>query len=263
MNKPFHGSCAVVTGASSGIGRAIAIELARAGVDRMLVHYRQNDEGARKTLEEVDALGCQGSIVAADLSIAADRCHLVETAFASLGSIQTWVNNAGADVLTGRATSLDFEAKLRRLLEVDVIGTFDLSRRIAQRMMAQPATKPPSIVFLGWDQSPYGMEGDAGQMFGAVKAAVMAFAASMAQDVAPKIRVNTVAPGWIQTQWGKSTGSYWNDRAQQQSLMHRWGRPADVARAVLYVADPGNTFITGQTIEVNGGWNRRFPESKD
>ena len=100
------------------------------------------------------------------------------------------------------------------------------------------------------------MEGDAGQMFGPVKAAVMAFAVSLAQSVAPRIRVNTIAPGWIQTSWGKQASQAWQDRAKGQSLMHCWGTPEDVARSVVYVSDPENTFLTGQTINVNGGWNR-------
>jgi 3-oxoacyl-[acyl-carrier protein] reductase len=69
--------------------------------------------------------------------------------------------------------------------------------------------------------------------------------------------VNTIAPGWIRTSWGESSSEYWSDRAKNQSLMHRWGKPEDVAKAVLYAADPDNTFLTGQTIDINGGWNRR------
>ena len=124
-------------------------------------------------------------------------------------------------------------------------------------MRQQTSAFPPSIVFIGWDQAAVGMEGDAGQMFGPVKGAVMAFAACFAQSVAPEVRVNTIAPGWIQTSWGQSASEYWNHRAKSQSLMHRWGQPEDVAKGVVYVADPENTFLTGQTIDINGGWNRK------
>jgi 3-oxoacyl-[acyl-carrier protein] reductase len=136
------------------------------------------------------------------------------------------------------------------------MGTIQLSRVVASRLLDQKSPVPPSIVFIGWDQAPHGMEGDAGQMFATVKAAVMAFANSLAQTVSPHVRVNTIAPGWIQTSWGESSSQYWNDRAKDQSLMHRWGQGDDVARAVLYAADPENTFLTGQTIDINGGWNR-------
>ena len=114
------------------------------------------------------------------------------------------------------------------------------------------------MIFVGWDQAPAGMEGEAGMMFGPVKAAVMAFANSLAQTVAPHVRVNTVAPGWIQTAWGETVQGYWNDRAKSQALMNRWGHPEDVAEAVAYLTSPASEFITGQTIEVNGGFNRRF-----
>jgi 3-oxoacyl-[acyl-carrier protein] reductase len=261
---------AVVTGASSGIGRAIAIALADAGVTRLVVHYRANRSGAERTIESCRRLGCQATACQADLSLEADRQCLVERAFEGLGEIQTWVNNAGADVLTGDAATLNFAAKLRRLMDVDVVGTIHLSRLVAERLVGQAerlggqacggerGSAPASLIFIGWDQAPLGMEGDAGQMFAPVKAAVMAFAASLAQSVAPHIRVNTIAPGWIQTSWGDSTSQYWHDRAKSQSLMGRWGQPADVARAVIYAADPENTFLTGQTITLNGGWNRRY-----
>lgn len=254
----FRDTSAVVTGASSGIGQAIAVALARCGVSRLLVHYRQNEPGAQRTVAEAEAFGCEVSLLSGDLSLADDRQQLIDTAFGRLGPLQTWVNNAGADVLTGDAQSQSFEAKLNRLVEVDLVGTILLSRIVAERMSGLETVYPPSIVFIGWDQAPGGMEGDAGQMFGPVKAAVMAFAASLAQAVAPKIRVNTIAPGWIQTAWGKSSSQYWTQRAEQQSLMQRWGSPDDVAKAVLYAADPKNTFLTGQTIDVNGGWNRRY-----
>lgn len=254
----FRETSAVVTGASSGIGRSIAVALARCGVSRLLVHYRANQSGAEQTAAELEELGCQTVLLAADLAVEDDRQLLVETAFDRLGPVQTWVNNAGADVLTGDAGSMSFADKLDRLLNVDVVGTILLSRMVADRMQHQGADPPASITLIGWDQAPHGMEGDAGQMFGPVKAAVMAFAASFAQSVAPKVRVNTVAPGWIQTAWGKSTSDYWSQRAKGQSLMGRWGTPDDVARAVLFAADPQNSFLTGQTIEVNGGWNRRY-----
>ncbi len=89
-------------------------------------------------------------------------------------------------------------------------------------------------------------------------AAVMSFAASLAQSVAPMVRVNTVAPGWIRTAWGETVNDYWNERAKAESLMNRWGHPDDVAKAVVYLADPNNSFVTGEVINVNGGWDRTY-----
>lgn len=258
MSGRFAGTRAVVTGASSGIGHSIAISLAQAGADEVLVHYRNNRSGADQTVAAIRDVGGQASSIAADLATASDVDRLVATAFDRLGTIDSWINNAGADVLTGSASDLPFDEKLQCLLNVDVRGTIALSRQVIARMLKQSCERPASMVFIGWDQASSGMDGDAGQMFGPVKAAVMAFASSLAQSVAPQIRVNTIAPGWIRTSWGESTTGYWDQRARGQSLMQRWGEPLDVAQAVLYVADPANTFLTGQTIEINGGWSRRF-----
>jgi 3-oxoacyl-[acyl-carrier protein] reductase len=270
----FQSIRAVVTGASSGIGREVAIEIARRaatktpGDDRamtsspaLLVHFRSNRQGAEETARQIRAHGVAADLAQADLSDAADRASLVDAAWQFLGVPTTWINNAGADVLTGDLAKQTFEKKLRVLMEVDVIGTIDLARQVVDRWRSGgPQDDPPSMTFIGWDQAPRGMEGDAGQMFGPVKAAVMAFANSLAQEVAPAIRVNTVAPGWIKTAWGETTDHYWDGRAKRQSLAERWGKPIDVARAVCFVADPENTFCYGQSIEANGGWNRTHPK---
>ncbi len=256
--KPFSKTHAVVTGASSGIGQTTAIALAKAGAQRILIHFHRNRSGADQTAQHVRKAGSEAVVHSADLGDASQRDELMEVAWNELQVVHTWVNNAGLDVLTGEIADADFDTKLRRLMEVDVLGTIALSRKVAIRMGSQALAIPPSMTFIGWDQAPEGMEGDAGQMFGPVKAAVMAFANSLAQEVAPLIRINTVAPGWIQTKWGESTGEYWDARAKNQSLMNRWGRPQDVAEAILYLADPANSFATGQTLNVNGGWNRRY-----
>ena len=257
--RAFSRSHVVVTGSSSGIGRTTAVELARAGADKVVVHYCRNLTGAERTAGEVTEAGCPAvSILQADLTQPTDRDKFVEEAFDSLGRVDTWINLAGGDVLTGEASEMSFVQKLHQLWLIDVLGTIELSRQVAARLRSQTHSHPPSMTFVGWDQAPLGMEGDAGQMFGPIKAAVMAFANSLAQDTAPEVRVNTVAPGWIQTSWGETTSPYWDGRAKGQALMDRWGRPEDVARAILHLADPQNTFATGQTINVNGGWNRTY-----
>ncbi len=262
----------VVTGASSGIGRAIAIRLAQDAVrrksqqsTRMLVHYRRNAEGAHATANEIKSLGIECEILAADLSETSAAEQFARDALDRVGPIETWVNNAGADVLTGEPASWSFGEKLRSLLAVDLCGSVAISRIIGPAMAGRPdversnsGSATPSMVFIGWDQAPEGMEGDAGMMFGPVKAAVMAFAKSLAQTLAPRVRVNCIAPGWIETAWGESTSEYWNERATTQALMNRWGSASDVAAAVAYVTSPDAGFITGQTINVNGGWNRKF-----
>ena len=92
----------------------------------------------------------------------------------------------------------------------------------------------------------------------------MAYSRSLARSLAPNVRVNCLAPGWIQTAWGDSAPAHWNQRAQAESLMQRWGTPQDVANTALYAVAPSSSFITGQVLSVNGGLNheqRTPPES--
>lgn len=258
--RGFAGSAVMVTGASSGIGRAVAVSLARAGCGRVGIHYRSNRAGAEKTAAEVASFGVKTSLFAADLATSEHRSALVAEVYQSMGELDSWIQIAGGDVLTGAAGKWSFEAKLEYLWQVDVAASIAIGREVSERMRSSStgSARPRSLVFIGWDQAPLGMEGDAGQMFGPIKAAVMAFANSLAQAVAPEVRVNTVAPGWIQTAWGAATDAYWDSRARGQALMDRWGTPEDVAAAVLYAANPDHSFLTGQTLDVNGGWNRRF-----
>jgi 3-oxoacyl-[acyl-carrier protein] reductase len=242
---------AIVTGSSSGIGRAIALALASSGADT-LVHARRNRQGA----DEVAALmrdgGRESQVLLSDLADPTGHAAFVESTWQWRGAVDIWVNSAGADVLTGEAARLSFERKLQRLWQVDVAATIGLSRGIGQRMKARGSGV---IINIGWDQVDIGMAGDSGQLFTAVKGAVTAFTRSLAHSLAPQVRVNCVAPGWIRTRWGQRASDDWQSRAVGESLLARWGTPEDVAAAVCFLASPAASFITAQTISVNGGFN--------
>jgi 3-oxoacyl-[acyl-carrier protein] reductase len=246
----LKGQTAVVTGSSSGIGLAIATELARAGTD-VMIHARRNREGAEKTAAQVRAIGREAVVQLADLSEAAAQDELVNAAW-NWRAIDIWVNNAGVDVLTGTAAEWSFEDKLAALWKVDVVGTLRLSRAIGARMKDRGHG---SIVNIGWDQAVTGIPGDSGQMFAAVKGAVMAATRSLAKSFAPEVRVNCVAPGWIRTEWGDQASDKWQKVATEDSLMARWGETEDIAHAVRFLASPAAGFINGQVIDVNGGRN--------
>ncbi len=109
------------------------------------------------------------------------------------------------------------------------------------------------LLNMGWDQAQLGMSGDSGEMFATVKGAVMAFTQSLARSLAPTVRVNCLAPGWIRTQWGQQASDFWQQRAEQESLLARWGTPADVARVAHFLVSPAAAFVNGQVIPVNGG----------
>jgi len=243
---------AVVTGSSGGIGRAIAVELAAAGAD-VLVHARRNVDGAQATVERVRALGRQAFLVLADLSETAGQDALIEQAWGWRGRVDIWINNAGADVLTGEAAAWPFERKLEELWKVDVVAALRLSRAAGAKMKA---ASNGVILNIGWDQAETGMAGDSGELFAAVKGSVMAFSKSLAASLAPRVRVNCLAPGWIKTAWGERASLGWQDRAHRESLLDRWGTPEDVARCARFLVSPAAAFMTGQTVAVNGGLRR-------
>jgi 3-oxoacyl-[acyl-carrier protein] reductase len=110
-----------------------------------------------------------------------------------------------------------------------------------------------SVVTMGWDQAETGMEGDSGELFSATKGAVMAFTRSLALSLAPEVRVNAVAPGWIKTAWGENASEAWQARAIRETPQARWGTPEDVARVARFLVGPGSGFLTGQVVRVNGG----------
>ncbi len=246
--ESLKGQTAVVTGSSSGIGQAIALELAAAGAD-VVVHAKRNAKGAEDVAQHVRTLGRETSVVLADLSEPAEQDRLVNTAW-DWRAIDIWINNAGTDVLTGDAAQWSFEDKLAALWKVDVVATLRMSRAVGQRMRDRGCGV---ILNMGWDQAETGMAGDSGEMFAAVKGAVMAATRSLAKSLAPEVRVNCLAPGWIRTEWGQDASDEWQQRAKRESLLARWGQPADVARAACFLASSAAEFINGQVIPINGG----------
>jgi 3-oxoacyl-[acyl-carrier protein] reductase len=259
-SRELLGLRAVVTGATGGIGRAIAYELATGGAD-VIIHRRNPvglpseqasamRAGAEEVAERVRAQSVRAHVVLADLRRPEECCRLVEEAWRTWSGIDIWINNAGADTLTGEAGRWSFERKLEELWAVDVNATILLSRDVGARMKRQGSGV---LINIGWDQAETGMECDSGQLFAASKGAVMAFTKSLAVTLAPEVRVNCLAPGWIRTAWGEAASKYWQDRAHRETLLARWGTPHDVAAAARWLASPAASFITGQTIRVNGG----------
>jgi 3-oxoacyl-[acyl-carrier protein] reductase len=245
------GRTALVTGSTHGIGRAVALELARAGA-RIAVHGR-SAQAAAEVAGLLDADGRHAGTFLADLSVAGDVETLVADVERRLPMLDIVVAVAGADVLTGAAAKWSFERKLDELLKVDVVSTTTICRGLG-RWMGEHAGG--SIVTIGWDQADTGMEGDSGELFAATKGAVMAFTRSLAKSLAPKVRVNCVAPGWIKTSWGEGASDVWQKRAVRESMLGRWGTPEDIAAAVHWLVSPEAAFVTGQVVNVNGGFRR-------
>lgn len=252
-SQSLAGQTAVVTGSSRGIGRAIVLELARAGA-AVLVHGAPGSQTAEATAAEARALGAEATTVLADLEDCGQQDALFERAWQWRSSVDIWVNNAGADVLTGPAAAWPFEQKLETLWRVDVVAALRLARLAGARMKQAGRG---AILNIGWDGALRGMAGDSAQLFAAAKGAVAAFTLSLAQSLAPEVRVNCLAPGWIKTGWGRQASAYWRQHAEQESLLGRWGTPEDVAWVARFLLSPGAEFLNGQIIQVNGGFRIR------
>ncbi len=243
------GRTVVVTGGTSGIGRAIALALAAGGA-KVAIHGRS----AERAADVAAALGlAHAGTFLANLTEAGAAEQLGAEVTRALPSLDTVVLFAGADVLTGEPAFWSFEQKLAELLHVDVTATMLLARHLGHWMKEQ---RGGVVVTCGWDQAAVGMEGDSGELFAAAKGAVMAFTRSLARSLGPEVRANCVAPGWIKTSWGAGASEAWQRRAARESMLGRWGTPEDVASVVRWLASPAAAFVTGQVIPVNGGFRR-------
>ena len=188
---PLAGLRTVVTGASSGIGRAIAIAFAAAGA-RVGIGFCRSLPQAQSLADELSPTDpAKHPLLQADLSTPEGCTGIVRDAFAALEHIDVWVNNAGADVLTGEARSWSDERKLQELIDVDLKATIRCSRLVAARM--HPGG---SILNIGWDHATIdGMAGENPELFAAVKGGVLGFSKSLARSLAPDLRVNVLCPG--------------------------------------------------------------------
>lgn len=240
---------AIVTGASTGIGRAIALELARSGA-RTIVHCRQSLEAATSVCEEIQSTGGEAHLLSADVGQPDSAQKLIDAAWSHWNGIDIWINNAGVDLLTGDGAVLDYGEKLQRLLDVDVRSAVLIGKEVGRRMQQ---AGHGVILNIGWDQADRGMEGDSGELFAAAKNAVMGFTRSLAVSVAPQVRVNCIAPGWIKTAWGEYASETWQARVIAETPLQRWGTPEDIAKLARFLVSRDADYITGQVIAANGG----------
>jgi 3-oxoacyl-[acyl-carrier protein] reductase len=251
--RELTGLRVLVTGSTSGIGRAIALELAAAGAD-VIVHGRRSQEAAEQTADAIRRAGGRTAVLLADLRDPAARRRLGEQAWETWKGLDICINNAGADTLTGEAGRWPFERKLEELLALDVTATMVLSRFVGRRMKEAGGGV---VVNMGWDQAETGMEGDSGELFAAAKGAVMAFSKSLALSLAPEVRVHCLAPGWIRTAWGQGASEVWQERVRQETPLQRWGAPEDVAAVVRWLASPAARYLTGVSNAGGGRSGRR------
>ena len=217
----------------------------------MLVTYRRSEAGAQAVVDGIAARGGRALVAWADLGSRAGCDALVTEARERLGGLDVWVNNAVADVLTGDAADWDWERKLDLLLAVDLKGTIACSYAAGAVMREQAGGG--AIVNMSWDHVTSGMAGGNPELFIAVKGGVLAFSKSLARSLAPAVRVNVLCPGWIETAFGEQADPGFRRSVADATPLGRWGTPADVAAAALYLSSPAAAFVTGQAFNVNGG----------
>jgi 3-oxoacyl-[acyl-carrier protein] reductase len=240
----FEGQVALVTGASRGIGAAIALELARKGLK--VIGTATSDAGATKIREALAAFpGCDGRTLDVNDGAAADA--LVAAVVAEQGGLHVLVNNAGItrDTLAMRMNDDDWDA----VLDTNLKGVFRMSRSAMRTMMKQRYGRIISIT------SVVGASGNAGQAnYAAAKAGVAGMTRALARELGSRnITVNCVAPGFIETDMTAGLSE-----AQQKALLAQiplghLGKPGDIAHAVAYLASPQASYVTGQELHVNGG----------
>jgi 3-oxoacyl-[acyl-carrier protein] reductase len=239
----------LVTGASSGIGRAIALRCARAKAD-LAITYRSNQRGAEATAQAIREMGRRVEVLRTDISRPEDIDALVARLRTGFDRIDVWINNAGADILTGEPGRLSRAEKLDMVLAVDLRGTVLASWAAVDLMRQQGGG---CIINMAWDHVEHGMEGENPGVYAAAKGGIASFSRSLARDVAPEIRVNILAPGFIETAFGEEANPKFRQKVIDMTPLGRWGTPDDVAGAAVFLASDEAAFLTGQTIMVNGG----------
>ncbi|MGP4080265.1 3-oxoacyl-[acyl-carrier-protein] reductase [Pseudalkalibacillus sp. R45] len=240
------GKTALVTGASRGIGRAIAIELAKQGAS-VAVNYSGSEEKARKVVEEIQDNGGQAFAIQSDVSNMDSVTAMIKEVVSTYGSLDILVNNAGItrDNLLMRMKEEEWDA----VINTNLKGVFNCTKAVTRQMMKQRSGRIINMA------SVVGVAGNPGQAnYVAAKAGVIGLTKTTAKELSSRgITVNAVAPGFIETDMTDALEGSVKDEMLKQIPLARLGRPEDIAAAVKFLAGEESEYITGQTIHVDGG----------
>jgi len=245
-NKTLENKTAVVTGASRGIGRAVAIKLASLGAN-IVLNYRSSIKSVEEVLAEIKTMGANAVAVQGDISNFAEAEKVIKAAVENFGSLDILINNAGItkDGLLARMKEEDFDI----VIETNLKGAFNCIRHATPIMMKQ---RKGRIINMS---SVVGVAGNAGQInYAASKAGVIGMTKSAAKELASRgITVNAIAPGFIQTDMTDAL----SDKVKEELLsgipLKRLGQANEVAELAAFLASESASYITGQVININGG----------
>ena len=243
MNK-----VALITGATRGIGKQIAITLAKQGFD-IAINYRSENDSLNETIKEIENYGVQCLAVQGDVSIFEDCENMTKQVIEKFEKIDVLVNNAGItkDMLFMRMKQDDF----KQVIDVNLVGTYNMTKNVSQYMIKQRYGKIINI------SSVVGLHGNAGQAnYSASKAGIIGFTKSLAKELASRnILVNAVAPGFIETDMTSVLKDDVKTNILNTIPLKREGKPEEVAAVVKFLASEDSSYITGQVISVDGGMN--------
>ncbi|MBO5397995.1 MAG: 3-oxoacyl-[acyl-carrier-protein] reductase [Clostridia bacterium] len=236
----------LVTGAARGIGKQIAITLAKAGYD-VSVNYRTKSDELDELKSEIESEGVRCALVQGDVANFDEAEKMVKETVEQLGKIDVLVNNAGItkDGLLMRMGKEDFE----KVIDINLVGTFNVTRNVIPYMIKQKSGRIISI------SSVVGVAGNAGQTnYSASKAGIIGFTKSLAKEVASRnILVNAVAPGFIATDMTSVLSDSVKENINNQIPLRKMGTAEDVAKVVKFLASEDSSYVTGQVINVDGG----------
>jgi 3-oxoacyl-(acyl-carrier-protein) reductase len=242
----LKGRTALVTGASRGIGRAIALALAEEGAD-VGVNYTASEAAAQDVVEQISRTGRRAVLARADVSDYAATFHMAQEVLHQFGHVDILVNNAGV-TYDKTFSKMDHQA-WRRVLAINLDGVFNCTKVFVDQMMQQGYGRLVNIT------SVIGQIGNFGQAnYAASKAGVAAFTKSLAKELAGKgITVNAVAPGFIETEMMQAIPDKVRGKLLELIPLRRFGTALEVARAVVYIVSPDGDYITGAELSINGG----------
>jgi 3-oxoacyl-[acyl-carrier protein] reductase len=243
----LQGKVALVTGGSRGIGRAIVVALARAGAV-VAINYQQQAEAALQVKEAVEAGGGAALLCRADVTLMSECEQMVQDVLAKFGKIDILVNNAGVrrDNLLAVMKSADWDA----VVDTNLKGVFNCCKAVMKPLLKQKSGG--RIINIA---SVAGLSGNSGQTnYAAAKAGVMAFTKSLAKELGRReITVNAIAPGFIETEMTAGLTEAWQETVRSQIALKRFGKTAEVAAAVVFLAGADASYITGSVLTIDGG----------